>query len=82
MSTALMVDHDKRMKEMNEQAFERRLRSFIETWKPENRIDASDFEAQLVMLVRQIYTDAQAPLMDQITKIISAMPLLPIQYGK
>lgn len=69
-------------KELDERVFEQRLRNFIETWKPEDRFDASDFEAQLVMLVRQIYTDAQAPLMDHISKLVSTMPLYPIQYGK
>ena len=76
MNTALMVDHDKRIKELNERAFEQRMRQFIETWKPEDRRDASDFEAQLISLVRHIYADAQEPLLKHIGEMCRAMPLI------
>lgn len=76
MNTALMADHDKYRKELNERAFEQRMRQFIETWKPEDRRDASDFETQLVMLVRQIYADAQEPLLKHITNMCAAIPMI------
>jgi hypothetical protein len=74
--TALMANHDARMKELRERDLERRIRLFTDAWKPEDRRSASDFEAQLIMLVRQIYADAQEPLLKHIGDICRAMPMI------
>ena len=57
------------------QIFEHMIEAFLKRHKPNDRYDAAEFERELFMLVRQIYQDAQAPLLDTITKIAMAAPL-------
>lgn len=54
--------------------FERMMESFLNQWKPDDRREASLFEAQLHSLVRQIYTDAQEPVLDRFTKLAMSLP--------
>ena len=62
-------------KERQAQIFEHMIEAFLKRHKPNDRYDAAEFERELFMLVRQIYQDAQAPLLDTITKIAMAAPL-------
>ena len=78
----LMADFEKRMKELQERAFEQRMRQFLDTWKPMDRREASDFEAQLIILVKTIYTDAQEPLLKHITNMLAAVPMFPTVPSK
>lgn len=66
-----------RNKEREGRIFEAMIESFLKRWMPNDHHDAVQFERELHMLVRQIYQDAQAPLLDHITKIYSVMPMLP-----
>ena len=61
--------------EHRKQAFEYGIESFLNQWKPQDRYEASQFEAQLHSLVRQIYIDAQAPILDRFTKLAMSMPM-------
>ena len=56
--------------------FEYQMESFLNQWKPTDRFEASQFEAQLFSLVRQIYADAQAPILKQFDHLIMSMPIL------
>lgn len=56
-------------------AFEYQIEQFLNQWKPQDRYEASQFEAQLHSLVRQIYTDAQAPILDRFTKLAMSIPM-------
>lgn len=58
--------------ERRKRAFEYQMESFLNQWKPGDRREASEFEAQLISLVRQIYTDAQAPILEQFTRLAMA----------
>ena len=61
--------------ERRKRTFEYQIEGFLNQWKPQDRYEASQFEAQLISLVRQIYADAQEPVLDHLTKIAMAMPL-------
>lgn len=76
MNTALMVDHEKRNKELNERMLDARIKAFIANYRPKEGWEQTDFEGDLLMLVRQIYADAQAPLLKQITDMCAAMPVI------
>ena len=78
MSTALEAGMKAREDEHRKRAFEYCIESFLNQWKPDDRYEASQFEAQLHSLIRQVYTDAQAPIMEQFTKL--AMSILMPQF--
>lgn len=79
MNTELMADHEKRAKEMNERMLDGRIKAFIANYRPKEGWEQTDFEGDLLMLVRQIYADAQAPLLKQITDMCAVMP---VQFEK
>lgn len=60
--------------EHRKMAFEYGIESFLNQWKPQDRREASQFEAQLHSLVRQIYIDAQAPILDRFTQLAMLIP--------
>lgn len=64
----------KREQESQSRAFEARAQQFFEDWSPGSPQDDAAFHRDLMMLVRTIYQDAQAPLLDHITKIVSMIP--------
>jgi len=74
MSTAM--DMQKFDKERQTKLFERMMESFLKEWMPEDHYMAVDFERDFHMLVRQIYRDAQEPLLDHIAKISGTMAML------
>lgn len=63
-------------KERRKRVFEYQIEAFIETWKPYDRRNASRFETELIMLIRQVYADAQEPILEQLTKTIQCYPLM------
>ena len=75
-TTALMADHEKRAADINERMLDARIKAFIANYRPEDPVERTDFEGDLLMLVRQIYADAQAPLLKHITQMVSAMPVI------
>lgn len=75
-STILELGAD-RSDERRKRAFEYQIESFLNQWKPDDRQEASQFEAQLISLVRQVYADAQAPILDQMSKLIQELPTSP-----
>jgi hypothetical protein len=54
--------------------FEHMVESFSKNYRPVNPNEAYYFDRDFYSLVRQIYRDAQQPLLDQLTKIISVLP--------
>lgn len=70
MTTAIDMD-----KERQTRIFEQMIEAFLKEWMPEDHYMAIDFERQFHMLVRQIYRDAQEPLLDRITALASAMTM-------
>lgn len=75
------IDMKSMDKERQARIFESMIEAFLNRYKPTDRYEASEFERDLHMLVRQIYRDAQDPLLDHITKLISAMPMMPFAAG-
>ena len=65
--------------ESRKRAFEHQMEDFIKRWRSDDRYDGAQFEAQLIMLMRQIYEDAQAPLLKQIMEMTTymAVPTFP-----
>lgn len=73
MTTAtIMAQRDEERERM---IFEHMVEAFTKTYRPKDPYDAAEFDRLLFSIVRQIYRDAQQPLLDQITKIMMAMPL-------
>jgi hypothetical protein len=64
-------------KEREKRAFELEMEVFFGRWAPEGPYERAQFEAQLFSLVRQIYRDAQEPLLEQLGKISSHVAMLP-----
>ncbi len=58
--------------------FERMVEHFIKTWAPEDPRERAEFAAGLQIIVRQVYTDAQRPILDRFTKLAMSMPSFPI----
>ncbi len=74
MKTATQVGLEQRAESDRRRAFEYQMESFLNQWKPADSYEASEFSAQLISLVRQIYTDAQRPVLDQFTKLAMSLP--------
>lgn len=70
-----MADNERRRDELNERMLEARIKAFIANYRPKEGPEQTDFEGDLMMLVRQIYADAQAPLLKNITQMFSVMPM-------
>ncbi len=58
--------------------FEYMVEGFIKRWRSNDRYDGAQFEAELITIIRQVYTDAQAPLLKHITDIAMRMPFPPM----
>lgn len=69
-ATQVMRDQEVRDQRMLEQHIE----AFMRAWAPQDSYDRNVFEGQFHTIVRLIYREAQAPLLDHITKIAMATP--------
>jgi uncharacterized protein (DUF2267 family) len=58
------------------------IRQFIRRWSPRDHEIRCDFEAELHMLIRRIYQDAQAPLVKQMSAALALAPMPPIIIRK
>lgn len=65
-------------KERDKRIFKHQMEYFLNQWAPADPYERSQFESHLHSLIRQIYTNAQQPLLDQLTKVMMAMPLTPM----
>ena len=74
----VMADHTALKREHDRKQFEYQMEDFIKRWAPDDRYERSQFDAQLISLVRQIYADAQQPVLDQLGKVAMFSPLPPI----
>ena len=63
-----------RESEHRKRSFEYGIESFLNQWKPHDRREASQFEAELHSLIRQVYTDAQAPILERFTQLAMSIP--------
>lgn len=75
MNTATAIGMMERETEMRKRGFELQLESFMRQWGPDDPRERAEFEMQFVSLVRQIYTDAQAPILDRFTKLAMSIPM-------
>lgn len=58
----------------NERMFEAMLSEFLTRYKPDDPIEANRFHIDLIMLVRQVYTDAQAPVLEHLSRRAMSVP--------
>lgn len=58
------------------------IRRFAKNWAPEDRDDRTEFETDLFSLVRQIYRDAQEPLVKQMAAAMALVPFPPLPIPK
>ena len=63
-------------KEREKRVFELGMEDFLRQWAPDDPYERAQFEAQLFSLVRQIYCDAQEPILEQLGKVASFAPLV------
>jgi hypothetical protein len=69
--------HDAAQKERDARILELRMEKFCKDWAPDDRYEASRFHSELLSIVRQIYAEAQAPLLKYLNAVVAAMPLFP-----
>ena len=76
-AVAAMSEQDKQDRERR--LFEYMIEAFVQAWAPQDRYERSQFDTQLHSLVRQIYADAQQPVLEQLGKIgmYSPLPVFP-----
>lgn len=67
-----MIDNAKLDEGRNRMIFEQMMESFIKRWAPEDKYEIARFDAELHSLLRQVYRDAQDPLLIHMEKIMSA----------
>ena len=60
--------------------FERRLAEFFRRWTPQESHEAAEFHAALMMLVRQLYAEAQEPALRQLTDLVALTPFIPTAF--
>lgn len=63
-------------KDREKRLFELGMEDFFRQWAPTDPYERSQFDAQLFSLVRQIYRDAQEPVLEQLGKIGMYAPLI------
>lgn len=61
-----MIEHEETRAK---RVFELSMEAFLRAWAPSDSYERSQFEAQLFSLVRQIYRDAQEPVLKQLGEI-------------
>jgi len=59
--------------ERDARIFELGMEQFWKRWAPDDKYEAARFHAELSSLVRQVYHDAQNPMIEQISAMLSAM---------
>jgi hypothetical protein len=69
------MDEEKFRKDREKRMYELQMESFVRQWAPDDPYEHAQFDAQLFSLVRQIYCDAQAPVLEQLGKVASYAPL-------
>lgn len=65
--------------ERQQQMFMYMVESFVKRWAPEDKYAAAEFHAEFHSLVRQIYRDAQEPVLKHLTELCGSMLTLPIR---
>ena len=75
MQTAIEASIKARQDEVRKRCFEYDIESFLNQWAPVDPYERSQFEAQLHSIIRQVYTDAQAPVLEQFSKLAMSIPL-------
>lgn len=73
MTTA--IDTAKRDETRQREMFQFMIESFVKRWAPANIHDAGQFHAEFHAIVRQIYRDAQEPLLSYITELAIPLPM-------
>jgi hypothetical protein len=63
--------------EREKRRFELMMEAFFKEWAPQDGFDRDRFDRELFSLVRQIYHDAQVPVLEQLGKIASHMLFPP-----
>lgn len=79
--TAWAQTEAERQEQANRRVFECMTEAFFKRWAPHDRYEAAQFHAELAMLTRQIYTDAQAPVFKQLETMLRALPLSPALFA-
>ena len=77
MTTALEVAQAASEADRNERALNRRVQWFVEKWTNQmdlNRRDASELNADIVMVVQAVHRDASRETHTLLARALSAMP--------
>ena len=73
-----LAEMEKHQVERDARIFELQMEQFWKNWAPDDKYEAARFNAELSLLVRQIYREAQEPLHKQMTAMLSLLPTFPI----
>lgn len=73
LTATTMIERDE--KQIRKRMFEHMLEGFINHWAPADLRARAEFETQIVSLVRQVYDDAQAPVLDRLLAVYERLPM-------
>lgn len=62
-------------KDRNQYVFEHRIEDFLKKYAPSDPWLRGEFDRDLLFIVRQIFEEAQAPILKQLTQVINALPM-------
>jgi hypothetical protein len=66
---------DQHKPELRRRMFEDMIVSFVKTYAPQSRRENAEFHRDLHSLIRQVYADAQEPVMKHLEMIIRSLPM-------
>lgn len=78
MVTATEAIQQQPRQHIDAKIFESMMEDFIRQWSPDDPRERAEFCARLHSIVRQIYRDAQEPVFNELHRLISALPMYPL----
>jgi hypothetical protein len=72
MKLTTALDATKYNEARDRMIFEQLMESFVKRWAPDDKYEIAQFDSELHSLIRQVYQDAQKPLLLHLEKIMSA----------
>ena len=81
MQTATSINSEERKRDLDERSLHKRVQWFVEKWTTQmdlNKRDASEFNADLIMVVQSVHADASREYHNLLKATFAVMP--PAQF--
>ena len=72
--TASSMNAKQRSEHEKDKRINLRLEHFLKTWQPNDPIKSYEFNADVMMLIREIHIDAQEPIRETMMAIMDKIP--------